>query len=366
MSTILVTGGAGFIGSWLVRSLLERDHTVVVVDDYSGTKGDHLASFQSSYSDSVLRVFKMSCGQRHGMQLLCERYAVDTVVHCAANARESASQFQPSIVTDRNLGAYAATLSAAISAGVKNVLCFSTLAVYGDGGAYHPPFGENLDTCPEDVYGINKEAMEKMTRVLCGLHGVNWAIVRPHNVFGEWQSLSDPYRNVVGIFLNKIMRREPLVLFNEGKNVRAFSYIQDCIPPMIRLIENIADPKLNGRIFNIGGNAPITVRELAERAIETMRDLSTCAMLSPYPLELAAARPLEVAEAYTCHERAVELLGFVEKFGWSAGVLFMAAWAMEQGPQAWSTFDGIEIDSPLIPQAWRAMDQMLAVKRTPE
>lgn len=348
---ILCTGAAGFIGGWLCDALLKQGHFVIGVDDLSGSSNERVCLLSAEFEgvdrkDYTYRFHFGNCSNRVWMLDLFKHYKIDTLVHCAANARESASQFQPATVADRNLNAYSATLSAAISAGVKNVVCFSSLAVYGQ-GTQEPPFKESQLPQPEDVYGVNKYAMEMTTKILCELHGLNYAIIRPHNVFGEWQELRDPFRNVVGIFMNKIMRKEPLVLFNHGENVRAFSYIHDALPAMLEVIENT---RLHNRLtVNIGGMEHITVNELARCVISNMK------MWDALAVKLAPPRPLEVAVAYTDHTIQTDVLGYTETHGWRKGVENMAAWACERGPQEWRTFDVLEIDSYLMPQAWRDM-----------
>jgi len=346
---IAISGGAGFVGSWLCKLLLETgNHNVICIDDYSGTDGRHVAEIKQHFPEQF-HIYRADCNCLALMRRLFKTHKIDIVVHCAANARESASQFQPAAIGQRNLAAYLTVLSAALSEKVKGIICFSSLAVYGEGKIL-PPFHETHPTAPEDIYGVNKEAMERCTKILCNLHGMAWAVVRPHNVFGEWQCLSDPYRNVVGIFMNKIMRKEPLVLFNSGNNIRSFSYILDCAPALVNLIENLK--KHNGLTVNIGGIKPIKVLDLAQSVLTAMGETT-------FDLEMAPPRPLEVEVAYTTWDRQVDHLLYTERYGWEEGVRRMAAWALEQGPQEWSSFDEIEIDSPLLPKAWREMDPRL-------
>lgn len=351
---VLVTGGAGFIGGWLCNELLQRGHTVLAVDDLSGATKDRVNLLDELYGDAHNPRFRFhfgSCFNLKWMRELFTHYKIDTLVHCAANARESASQFQPGIITERNLGAYSNTLSAAIAAGVKNVVCFSSLAVYGEGHKNPPPFVESQRLEPEDVYGVNKMAMEMTTRILCELHGVNYVIVRPHNVFGEWQEMRDPFRNVVGIFLNKCLRGEKLVLFNNGNNVRAFSYIHDALPALVEVTVNTAQH--NKLVVNIGGMTPIKVIELADAVLEEIHGVN---YNTDDCIQLAPPRPCEVEVAYTDHNVQEKELGYTETIGWREGVTRMAKWAQRCGPQEWCAMDELEItDSPLIPQAWRDM-----------
>ncbi|MBI4557313.1 MAG: NAD(P)-dependent oxidoreductase [Candidatus Hydrogenedentes bacterium] len=330
---VVVTGGAGFIGAHIVDALAERGNLVVAVDDESG--GD----FQNVYASSVLRR-RLDCGNFAAMKELYLKHGIDTVVHCAANAREGTSAFQPDAVTRRNMGAYAATLSAAIAAGVKNVVLFSSMAVYGD---QKPPFEEATPPKPVDVYGLNKASMEAMTAQLSGLHGINYVVIRPHNVFGERQSLSDKHRNVVAIFMNRIMRGEPLFIYGDGEQKRAFSYIADSLPCFIAATERCA--RLHNEIINVGSTEHLTVNQLADAVCEEMG-------VPSYPRDHLPERPLEVKTAFPTYTKSEKLLDYAESVGWKEGIRRMAAWAKAQGPQKWRNSDPLEIITEKTPKPW--------------
>lgn len=340
---ILLTGGAGFIGSHLARYLKQNGHDVCVVDDFSGGVASNLNDeFDLDILFHSSDVFTIDCSNRERMGALMSGWKPETVVHLAANARESASQFQPHIVTRRNLDAYASTFSAAVEAGVQNVVCFSSIAVYGH---QQPPFTEDMPPKPQDVYAINKTAMETMTQVLSSVHGLRYVIVRPYNVFGIRQRLNDLYRNVIGIWMNRIMREEPIIIFGDGKQRRAFTYIEDIVSPLCSLITHT--DRFNGNTYNVGGFEHISLNDLAEKV--------RCAMGVPnHPLKHVEDRPMEVRVAYSSPEKAVRDLHLGIQHGIDQGILRMAKWASKQGPQDWVNADPIEItDSPLMPKAWR-------------
>ena len=136
------------------------------------------------------------------------------------------------------------------------------MSVYG---AQQVPFSEDLIMQPEDVYGSAKTSMEVITRVLANVYGFKYLIIRPHNVYGTRQNLSDPYRNVIGIFLNRLLHNKSFYIYGNGEQKRAFSYIDDVIPPMINAAFN---KKCEGRIMNIGGDEPFTLNQLARIILE--------------------------------------------------------------------------------------------------
>lgn len=339
---IFVTGAAGFIGSHIVDALVERGHAVMCMDDLSGGDWRNI-QHSRDLNPHTEPVMQADCADRKFLNTVLSDDALrpDTLVHCAANAREGASQFQPHSVCHKNLHAYSAVLSAAIANGVKNVVLFSSMAVYGKQA---PPFDERTGMQPVDVYGLNKSAMEQMTHILASVHGFNYVIIRPHNVFGERQRMADKFRNVVAIFMNRIMRNEPLFIYGDGEQQRAFSYIGDSLPCFLTAIEECAT--LGNPTVNVGGMEYVTINELASVVKEAM------GVGQDYPADHYDPRPLEVKLAYSTYELSQRLLHYTDNTGWREGVKRMAEWAKAQGPQDWVNNEPLEIVSALTPKPW--------------
>jgi UDP-glucose 4-epimerase len=245
-------------------------------------------------------------------------------------------------VCGRNLMAYANVLVPAMGCGVKKVVLYSSMAVYGDQEA---PFDESMPRQPVDVYGVNKAAMEEMTEILADVHEFNYTIIRPHNVFGERQSMRDPFRNVVAIFMNRMMRGEPLYLYGDGEQKRAFSYIGDSLPAFLRAAE--IRPELDREIINVGGAQPVTVNELLRMVAEEFG-------VEPEVVHLPD-RPREVKNAYCTWQKSERLLGYEERFGLREGIRLMAGWARPLGPQPWRE-ERLELPSEKAPRIWMADD----------
>jgi len=328
---VLVTGAAGFIGSHVITGLAEQGHEVVAVDDLSG-------GFKRNVPAGV-KFDQIDLRDPEAAERAVADSAPDLLCHLAANAREGASQFQPRDVCGRNLMAYVNVLVPAVRRGLKKVVLYSSMAVYGE---QTPPFSEEMPRQPVDVYGINKASMEGITEVLAEVHEFEYTIMRPHNVFGERQSLRDRYRNVVAIFMNRIMQGEPLYIYGDGEQRRAFSYIGDSLPAFLRACEP-GEP-LNGQIINVGGKEDISVNELASLVAAEFE-------VEP-KLTYLPDRPREVKHAYSTWQKSEQLLGYEEPYGLREGVCRMAQWARELGPQPWSE-ETLELPSKKAPVIWQ-------------
>jgi UDP-glucose 4-epimerase len=321
---ILVTGAAGFIGSHIANELI-KEHEVWGIDDESG------GTFQN-VSPDVIACYIDLADDLETLEAVVEINRPDVIYHLAANAREGASFFQPISVVRRNTMAYTNVITAAIKYNVKRIILFSSMAIYGN---QQPPFCETMEARPVDIYGLQKANMEAMTKMLAASHGIEYVIIRPHNVFGKFQCLNDIHRNVLAIWMNKIARGEPVTIYGDGQQKRALSYIGNSLPAFIKAMD-----APNSSIFNIGGGWPLAIVDLAQMTIEAMGEDS-----ATYPIEYLPDRHAEVRHAYTCHERAERELGFREDTEEQImeGILNMAEWARPLLPQGWATTDKLEI-----------------------
>src|SRR5215831_13384045 len=213
MPKSLVTGAAGFIGSHVCDELLKMGHKVVAMDDLSGGFKENVparCTFVKGRAENkalVSRLFK--------------QHKFDYVFHLAAYAAEGLSHFIKAFNYTNNLIGSVNLINAAVNTG--SVKCFvftSSIAVYGRNQL---PMTEELAPQPEDPYGISKYAVELDLKEAHEMFGLNHVIFRPHNVYGENQNLGDRYRNVIGIFMNQAMQGQPMTIFGDGSQTRAFS-----------------------------------------------------------------------------------------------------------------------------------------------
>lgn len=306
------------MGSHIVDALMTAGYMEVYgVDDLSGGSLDNVSA-EAKKSFTQANISKKSVAED-----IISDIKPDVIFHLAANAREGASFFQPLSIVHRNYLAYINILEPAIKHGLDKVVLFSSMSVYGE----QPyPFSEDQERRPVDIYGINKAAMEHTTEMLSAIHDFRYTIIRPHNVFGIRQSLRDPYRNVIAIFMNRIMRGEPQYVYGDGQQMRAFSYIEDSLPCYMKCLGGA-----DGMIINIGGKQPISVNDLHRRVCKAM-DVAP----EVYPTRHLPDRPHEVKMAWCTSEKSERVLGYEENVGIDKGIMRMARWAKTKGPQEWS------------------------------
>jgi UDP-glucose 4-epimerase len=172
------------------------------------------------------------------------------------------------------------------------------------------------------------------------MFGLNYVVFRPHNVYGELQNLADPYRNVIGIFMKQILRNEPLTIFGDGAQQRAFSYVRD-ITPLIASAPFI--PAAQNEIFNVGADKPYSVSELADKVARAMGRPG-------YPKSYLPARN-EVTHAYSDHSKARAVFRAHSETPLDQGLERMAAWARTIALRPMRPFANIEVDKNM-PPSW--------------
>lgn len=329
MSNILVTGGAGFIGSHVTEELVKRGHAVTVLDDLSGGFLDNVIKGSAFIKGSIENVALIN-------NLFAER-SFDYVYHLAAYAAEGLSHFIKRFNYNNNLIGSVNLINASINYGVKCFVFTSSIAVYGSSPEL--PMTEAAQPHPEDSYGIAKLAVEQELIACKEMFGLDYVIFRPHNVYGERQNIGDKYRNVVGIFMNQILQGKPMTAFGDGEQTRAFSYIRDMSPIMAEAIET---PEAYNQVFNIGADQPYSINQLARATARAMG-------VEPEIAYVPARN--EVVHAYSSHEKVQRVFGERPLHTLEEGLATMAAWVKEHGARKSSEFENVEVRKNF-PAAW--------------
>jgi UDP-glucose 4-epimerase len=331
MSIALVTGAAGFMGSHVAEHVLQMGLDVVVLDDLSGGFADNVPKGARFVNGSILDYELLA--------RLFDQYKFSYIYHLAAYAAEGLSHFIKRFNYSNNLIGSVNLINEAVNHDVKNFVFTSSIAVYGAGQS---PMNEDMVPVPEDSYGISKLAVEQDLKVSHEMFGLNYVIFRPHNVYGERQNIGDRYRNVVGIFMNQLLRGEPMTIFGDGTQQRAFTHISDIAPVIAESVEN---PAAANQIFNIGADEPHTVNELAEVVARALGKECRVKHLDPRN---------EVKIAFSDHSKAEGVFGTKNKVSLYDGIAMMAEWVRKHGSRESNIFSNIEIAKNM-PRSWASV-----------
>jgi len=255
----------------------------------------------------------------------------------AAYAAEGLSHFIKRFNYNNNLIGSVNLINASVNTGVKCFVFTSSIAIYG--ASPELPMTEETLPHPEDPYGIAKLAVEQELKVCKEMFDLDYIIFRPHNVYGERQNIGDKYRNVVGIFMNQALQDQPMTIFGDGEQKRAFSYISDVAPIIAKSVEN---KHAYNQIFNVGADTPYTVNELAETVAAAM---GVEAKIRHLPSRN------EVKYAYSSHDKVQKFFGDLDLISLEAGINRMAAWVKQHGARKSKKFENIEVTKNF-PVAW--------------
>lgn len=335
---ILVTGGAGFLGSHLVDALV-LGNDVTVIDDLSGGVIANL--HPEVHSRGMFHQFDLAADGAHLVLAdLFEREKFEIVYHLAAYAAECLSPFIKRFNYMNNVIGSVNLINAAVNAGTVKCFVFtSSAAVYGINTDNQ---SEGAECMPLDSYGVAKLAVERELKISSEIWKMPFVVFRPHNIFGPRQNLGDRYRNVIGIWMNQIMRGEPMTIFGDGLQTRCFTYVADNIGPLVAAPNT---PRAINQTFNLGSDRPMKVLDLSR--------LVAAAMGKPeHPVKHLEGRH-ESFYVRPAHARLQDVFppqNDATPIG--EGLRQMANWARSVGPQEPSRFGAIEVEKNL-PESWR-------------
>ena len=319
---ILITGVAGLLGSRLADWIIENkpEYDVIGVDDLSG-------GFKENIHPKV-KFWQMDL-VNHPIENIFEAHKIDYVYHFAAYAAEGLSPFIRAYNYDNNLKATARLVNECIKHDVKRLIFTSTLAVYGHG--YGGVFDEDQQQAPIDPYGVAKYACEMDIQIAAEQHGLDYCIIRPHNVYGIKQNIWDKYRNVLGIWMFQHLNGQPMTIFGDGKQTRAFSYIDDSLEP---LWNAAVRDEASKQIINLGGIAEHSILH-ANQILQTV--------IGGGETVFKEARH-EVKHSIPTYQKSIDILGFEHKTSLKVGLGEMWNWAKEQPMRDRFVWPSYELD----------------------
>jgi UDP-glucose 4-epimerase len=330
IQNVLVTGAAGFIGSHVADHCLALGFKVTATDNLSGGFRENVPA-AAEFIEGDLRdpAFVAS---------LWKGRSYDVVYHLGAYAAEGLSHFVRRFNYETNLVASINLINQAVNHGTKTFVFTSSIAVYGAG---QTPMTEEMTPQPEDPYGVSKYAVELDLRAAHEMFGLDFIVFRPHNVYGERQNIADKYRNVIGIFMNQLLKGEPMTIFGDGTQTRAFSHVDDVAPIIAR--SPLVEPARN-QVFNVGADTPYSVKTLAAEIAASFE--------APCQIKHLEARN-EVVHAFSDHSKVQRVFDQPPAIPLGEGLRRMAAWVRQHGPVTPVKFDDIEVLKNL-PASWRA------------
>jgi len=321
---VLITGVAGLLGSRLADWLIENQPEVQVIgiDDLSGGYYDNVNPKVQFHN------INLATNPKH-LDIIFDSFKPDYVYHFAAYAAEGLSPFIRHYNYTNNLLSTANVVNNCINHDVKRLVFTSTMAVYGhgEGGILH----EDMRRNPIDPYGVAKAACECDIEIANEQHGLDYCIIRPHNVFGANQNIWDKYRNVLGIWMYYHMEGNPITIFGDGTQKRAFSYIDDSLEP---LWNAAIRPEASKQIINLGGIHEYSINEASDILAEVLGGAEKVYLEGRH----------EVHTAVPTFQKSIDILGFEHKTNLKEGLEKMWEWAQKQPKRERFIWDNYEIE----------------------
>lgn len=311
---VVVTGGAGFIGSHTVDRLVASGCRVVVLDNFSTGKRENLAAWSNDDRVEIVTVNIADGLFAPLAAVTARRGPVERIIHLAAQTSVIYSIQNPLEDVRVNYAGTVQVLEYARAAGVRKVVFSSSAAVYGD--VDRLPVAETNERKPLSPYGIDKLGSEHFLYCYSVLHAVPATALRFFNVYGPRQDPRSPYSGVISIFAERAMRGAPLTIFGDGGQTRDFVYVADVARAVVSACLSDAGDRA---VMNIGTGVETSVRELAETIIELCGSASV--------ISHAEARAGEILRSVADVTRAGEIFGFRAETRLRDGLAHTLAWA---------------------------------------
>jgi UDP-glucose 4-epimerase len=323
---VLITGVAGLLGSRLADWIIENkpEYKVVGIDDLSGGYKENINTKVDFWNINII-------DSKNNIEKCFSENKFDYVFHFAAYAAEGLSPFIRTYNYDNNLKATARIVNECIKNDIKRLIFTSTLAVYGHG--YGVVFDEKQIPKPIDPYGVAKYACEMDIQIAGEQHGLDWCIIRPHNVYGVNQNIWDKYRNVLGIWMYQYLNNEPMTIFGDGLQTRAFSFIDDSLEP---LWNSAVLSDASKQIINLGG--------IEEYSINDANKILCKIIDKDIKVDYKEGRH-EVKHSIPTYQKSIDILKFQHKTSLEDGLKLMWDWAKKQPTRSRFIWENYELDN---------------------
>ena len=327
---IFITGVAGFLGSNLADFYLEKGFRVSGCDNLVGGSLENVGTGVSFY--------KGNCENLDFMKQVTKDN-VDVICHAAAFAHEGLSSISPTLICNNNVTGSTAVFTAGIINNVKRIVYCSSMARYGDAKI---PYKEEYPLSPVDPYGVSKVAAERILKILCDTHGVEFNIAVPHNIIGPKQKYDDPYRNVVSIMSNLMLQDRSPMIYGDGEQTRCFSDIDDCIYCLDKLI---TDKNIISEVVNIGPDEEsISINEIFKK-------LANKIQFNKEPTYFAD-RPNEVKNAVCSSDKARRILNYNTNVSLDDSIDKVINYIKKTGTKDFTYNYKLEIENNQTPITW--------------
>lgn len=329
---VIITGVAGMIGSNFCHYLLDNKKMLGIskiygIDDLSGGYIDNISTNDKDFifiKADLTKDFTII----ENIFFTCN---ISYIFHFAAYAPEGLSPFIRKYNYTSNIIPTVFLINMAIKYKVKRFIFTSSMATYGDNIV---PFTEDMIPNPVDPYGIAKYACEMDLKVAFDQHDLEYCIILPHNVYGKYQNIWDPYRNVLGIWMYQSLHNLPLTIYGDGEQTRSFSYIDDMLPC---LWKSAISPEAKNQRINLGSKNHISLKDASQIVMKITGH-------NKY-VHLEGRR--EVKHAWSSYEKSEQILGFVESVSLEEGLKRMWEWVQTCPDRKVKYWKEYELDSKI-------------------
>lgn len=310
MEKYLVTGGAGFIGSHLVETLLKAGNFVRVLDNFDTGKRENISSFSGE-----LEIIEGSIVDE--ATLASAMQGIDYVLHQAARGSVPRSVMDPIGTHEANITGTLKVLLAARDAGVKRVVAASSSSVYGETPTL--PKKETMTPNPKSPYAISKLTGEHYSTVFSQVYGLEAVALRYFNIYGPRQNPNLQYAAVIPIFINNMLQGRPCVIYGDGEQTRDFTFVEDCVKANLLACKT---PGIAGNVYNIACGKKTSVNQLFHLLQEILG--------SEIPANYEPSRAGDVRFSYAAIKKAKEQMQFKPDYRLKKGLKKTVQWYKKQ------------------------------------